>query len=130
MTSNNPILVRFDVDTLTQLPSIDIPNTGSAGDVDVAVDEVWRTATVNRLGRYDITDVQFTEMQLGRQPADVVIDANGDPWFTSPNDQTVDRLDPATGAIAASFAVPDGLFPRSITIAIDGQIWFTSRFVP
>lgn len=130
MTSNNPILVRFDVDTLTQLPSIDIPGTGSAGEIDVAGDEVWLTADFDSLVRYDITDAQFTEFQLGKQPADVAIDANGDPWFTSPNDQTVNRLDPATGAIAASFAVPGGLSPRSLAIAADGQVWFTSRFVP
>ena len=130
MTTNNPILVRFDVDTLTQLPTIDIPNTGSAGEIDVAGDEVWLTADFDSLIRYDITDAQFTEFQLGKQPADVVVDAAGDPWFTSPNDQTINRLDPASGAIAASFAVPDGLSPRSITIATDGQLWFTSRFVP
>jgi streptogramin lyase len=131
MTTNNPILVRFDVDTLTQMPSIDIPNTGSAGEIDVAGNEVWLTADFDSLVRYDITDAQFTEFQLGKQPADVVInDANGDPWFTSPNDLTINRLDPATGAIAESFDVPDGLTPRSIAIAADGQIWFTSRFVP
>ena len=130
MTSNNPILVRFDVDTLTQLPSIDIPSTGSAGEVDVAGDEVWLTADFDSLVRYDITDAQFTEFQLGKQPADVVIDAHGDPWFTSPNDQTINRFDSATSAIAQSFDVPDGLSPRSMTIAADGQIWFTSRFVP
>ena len=129
MTTNNPILVRFDVDTLTQLSTIDIPNTGSAGEIDVAGDEVWLTADFDSLIRYDITDAQFTEFQLGKQPADVALDASGDPWFTSPNDQTINQLDPATGAIG-SFPGPDGLSPRSITIAADGQLWFTSRFVP
>ncbi len=51
-------------------------------------------------------------------------------WFTSTVDNSVHRLDPATGAVEESFPVPDGLSPRGIAIATDGQIWFTSRFAP
>jgi streptogramin lyase len=132
MTSNNPILVRFDVDTQTLLPPIDIPDTGSAQEIDVDGDDVWFIADSNSLVRYNITAGQFTEFPLAfdKSPADVVIDAQGDAWFTAPLDGTVNRFDPETGAVAESFPVPDGLSPRSITIATDGQLWFTSRFVP
>ena len=50
MTSNDAQLVRFDVDTLTQLPSIDTPNTGSTGEIDVDGDDVWVTADFNKPG--------------------------------------------------------------------------------
>ena len=132
MTSNNPILVRFDVDTQTLLPPIDIPDTGSAQEIDVNGDDIWFIADSNSLVRYTITAGQFTEFPLAfdKSPADVVIDDEGDPWFTAPLDGTVNRFDLETGTVVESFPVPDGLSPRSITIATDGQLWFTSRFVP
>lgn len=132
LTSNNPILVRFDVDTQTLLPPVDIPDTGSASEIDVHGDDVWLIADFNSLVRYSITAGQFTEYPLvfDKSPADLVVDSQGDVWFTSPTDGTVNRFDPATASVVESFPVPDGLSPRSITIATDGQIWFTSRFVP
>jgi virginiamycin B lyase len=63
------------------------------------------------------------------QPSDLVIDSTGGVWFTAPDDHSVDQFDPDTGTVTP-FPVPDGLSPRSITIASDGQLWFTSRFVP
>ena len=82
--------------------------------------------------RYNITSGQFTEFPLtfDKSPADVVIDGAGDAWFTAPLDNTINRLDPATGTVVESFPVPDGLSPRSLAIATDGQLWFTSRFTP
>ena len=132
MTSNNPILVRFDVATQTQPASIDIPNSGSASEIDVHGDDVWFIADSNSLRRYNVTTGQFTAFPLSfdKSPADVVVDSAGDPWFTAPLDNTVNRLDLATGAVVESFPVPDGLSPRSLAIATDGQIWFTSRFTP
>jgi len=132
MTSNNPILVLFDVATQTQLPSIDIPDTGSASVIEVDGDDIWFIADFASLMRYDTTSGQFTEFQLtfDKSPADVVIDGAGDAWFTAPLDNTLNRLDPATGTVVESFPVPDGLSPRSLAIATDGQLWFTSRFTP
>jgi virginiamycin B lyase len=134
-TSNNPILGRITTagaQAGAQLGSVDIPNSNAvAGDMDARGNEIWFTDFNNdSLWRYDITVDQFTQFPLGTvQPSDVVIDGAGDPWFTAPFDGTVNRLDPATGTFE-SFPVPDGLSPRQITIASDGQIWFTSRFVP
>lgn len=131
MTSNNPILVRFDVATETQLASIDIPNSNAvAGDMAIDGDDIWFTDFNNdSLWRYSITAGQFTQFPLQIQPSDVVIDGAGSAWFTAPFDNAVNRLNPATGTVE-SFPVPDGLSPRQLTIATDGQIWFTSRFVP
>ena len=124
MTSNNPILVRFDVAMQTQLTSIDIPNSNSASEMDVHGDDVWFIADGTSLRRYNIAAGQFTEFPLSfdKSPADLVVDGDGDPWFTAPLDGTVNRLDPATGAVVESFSVPDGLSPRSIAIATDGQL--------
>jgi streptogramin lyase len=131
VTSNNPILLRFDVATLAFLAPIDIPNSSAvAGDLAVHGDDIWFTDFNNdSLWRYNITAGQFTQFPLQIQPSDVVIDSAGSAWFTGPFNNSVNRLNPATGAVD-SFPVPDGLSPRQIAIATDGQIWFTSRFVP
>jgi streptogramin lyase len=131
MTSNDAELVRFDTNTLQPvLPVLNTPDSGSTSEIDVDGDDVWVTADFDSLVRYNVTSEQFTEFPLTKQPADLVVDSGGDVWFTAPNDQTVNRFDPGTGTTVASFPVPNGLTPRSITIATDGQIWFTSRFVP
>jgi virginiamycin B lyase len=129
-TSNNPFLGRYNWATGTFLAPIDIPNSGAvAGDLAVHGDEIWFTDFNNdSLWRYDITAGQFTQFPVP-EPSDAVVDNAGDVWFTAPLDGSVDRLDPETGAVTM-FPVPNGLIPRQLTIAADGQIWFTSRFVP
>jgi virginiamycin B lyase len=129
-TSNNPFLGRYDWQAGTFLAPIEIPNSGAvAGDLAVHGDDIWFTDFNNdSLWRYNITAGQFTQFPVP-EPSDAVVDAAGDVWFTAPLDGSVDRLDPETGTVTA-FAVPNGLTPRQITIATDGQIWFTSRFVP
>lgn len=131
VTSNEPILLRFDVVTGTFLAPITIPdNNAVAGDLAVDGGDIWFTDFNNdSLWRYNTTAGQFTQFLLPIQPSDVAIDSAGSAWFTAPFDNTINRLDPATGTVQ-SFPVPDGLSPRQITIATDGQIWFTSRFVP
>ena len=131
VTSNNPILLRFNVATGIFLAPIDIPNSNAvAGDLAVHGDDIWFTDFNNdSLWRYNITAGQFTQFPLQIQPSDVAIDSAGSAWFTAPFNNSVNRLNPATGTVE-SFPVPDGLSPRQITIATDGQIWFTSRFVP
>jgi len=129
-TSNNPFLGRYNWETGTFLDPITIPNSGAvAGDLAVHGSDVWFTDFNNdSLWRYSITAGQFTQFPVP-EPGDVVVDDAGGVWFTAPLEGSVDRLDPATGAVQA-FPVPDGLTPRQLTIAADGQIWFTSRFVP
>ena len=129
ITSNNPILLRFDVATGTFLAPIDIPNSNAvAGDLAVNGDDIWFTDFNNdSLWRYNITSGQFTQFPVP-EPADVAVDDLGRVWFTAPLDGAIDRLDPATGAVASTDA--GGLIPRQITIATDGQVWFTARFSP
>jgi streptogramin lyase len=129
-TSNDPFLGRYNWRTGTFLAPITIPNSSAvAGDLAVHGGDVWFTDFNNdSLWRYNITAGQFTQFPVP-EPSDVVVDDAGGVWFTAPLEGSVDRLDPATGAVQA-FPVPDGLTPRQLTIATDGQIWFTSRFVP
>jgi streptogramin lyase len=59
-------------------------------------------------------------------------------WFTQPGDvnapgtSNIGRIDAATGAVTTT-PTTDGsttVAPRSITVAADGQVWFTARFTP
>jgi virginiamycin B lyase len=133
LTSNNPILLRFNVSTGTFLASVDMPNSGAVGgDMAAHGDDIWFTDFNNdSLWRYNVTAGQFTQFPLTfeLQPADLVVDNAGDVWFTAPFNNSVNRLAPATGAVEV-FPVPGGLSPRQVAIATDGQIWFTSRFTP
>ena len=128
-TSNNPFLGGCNWQTGTFLAPIDIPNSNAvAGDLAVHGDDVWFTDFNNdSLWRYDVAGGQFTQFPVP-EPSDVVVDSAGDVWFTAALDGSIARLDPATGAVQ-TFPVSDGLIPRQITVATDGQIWFTSRFV-
>ena len=79
VTSNNPILLRFDVATGTFLAPVDIPNSAAvAGDLAVHGDDIWFTDFNNdSLWRYNITAGQFTQFPLQIQPSDVAIDSAG-----------------------------------------------------
>ena len=128
-TSNDPFLGRYNWETGTFMDAVTIPDSGAlAGKLAVHGDDVWFTDFNNdSLWRYDIPTGQFTQFPVP-EPSDAVVDSAGAVWFSAPLDGSVDRLDPATGAVEA-FPVT-GLIPRQLTIAADGQIWFTSRFVP
>ncbi len=128
-TSNDAFIGRYNWQTATFLAPIQIPNSGAvAGDLAVHDDDIWFDDFNNDLlWRYAIASGQFTQFAVP-EPSDLVVDSTGDVWFTAPLDGSIDRLDPITGAIEA-FPV-DGLIPRQIAIAADGQIWFTSRFTP
>jgi len=131
ITSNDATLMRFDVAQEAFLDPAVLPSSSTlGGDLAVTASDVWITDFNNdSLWRYDISTRGFTQFPLPVQPSDVAVDRDGDPWFTAPFDNSVNRLDPATGDVER-FPVPDGLSPRGIAIATDGQIWFTSRFVP
>jgi streptogramin lyase len=131
ITSNDPMLMRFDPASGTFLAPVQMPNSNAlGGELAVTATHVWITDFNNdSLWGYDIAAETLTQFPLPVQPADVTVDGDGNPWFSAPFDNSVNRLDPATGNVER-FPVPDGLSPRGITIAADGQIWFTSRFVP
>jgi virginiamycin B lyase len=130
VTSNDPTLIRFDTQTGLFLDAVDMPNSGAlAGDLAIGGNDLWISDFNNdSLWRYDIPTGQFTQFPVP-EPADVTVDADGNVWFTAPLNGSVARLDPVTGGVT-EFPAEGGLIPRSIAIATDGQVWFTSRFVP
>ncbi len=130
-TSNEDELGRITT-AGTSLPAIQMPNTNAlAGSLAVHGDDVWITDFNNHvIWRYDIPTGQFTQFvppTPGSTPLDVAVDAAGIVWFTEGGPSQIGRLNPATGVITE---IPTSGFPREITVATDGQVWYTARFTP
>ena len=139
LTSNDPTLMRFDVATQSFQTPVQMPNTSAlGGNLAVSATDVWITDFNNDVvWRYHLADGQFTSFPVA-DPADVAVDGAGNAWFTQPGDvnapgtSTIGRIDAATGAVTTT-PTTDGsttAAPRSITVAADGQVWFTARFTP
>jgi streptogramin lyase len=136
ITSNDATLMRFDVATATFETPVQMPNFSAlGGDLAVQGDNVWITDFNNHVvWRYRISTGVFTSVPA--DPADVAVDAAGNAWFTEPGDvnapgtSNIGRIDVVSGAVTRTPAT-DGTTtvpPRGITVAADGQVWFTVRF--
>jgi streptogramin lyase len=139
ITSNDPTLMRFDVATQTFETPVQMPNSSAlGGNLAASATDVWITDFNNDVvWRYQISNGQFTSFPVS-DPADVAVDVAGNAWFTQPGDvnapgtSNIGRIDAATGAVTAT-PTTDGsttVAPRGITVAADGQVWFTARFTP
>jgi streptogramin lyase len=139
ITSNDPTLMRFEVATQSFATPVPMPNTSAlGGNLAVSATDVWITDFNNDVvWRYHLSDGQFTSFPVS-DPADVAVDVAGNAWFTQPGDvnapgtSNIGRIDAATGAVTTT-PTTDGsttVAPRSITVAADGQVWFTARFTP
>jgi streptogramin lyase len=139
ITSNDPTLMRFDVATQSFQTPVQMPNTiALGGNLAVSATDVWITDFNNDVvWRYQLSSGQFTPFPVA-DPADVAVDGAGNAWFTQPGDvnapgtSNIGRIDAATGAVTTT-PTTDGsttVAPRSITVATDGQVWFTARFTP
>jgi streptogramin lyase len=139
LTSNDPTLMRFNLATQSFQPPVPMPNTSAlGGNLAVSATDVWITDFNNDVvWRYHLADGQFTSFPVS-DPADVAVDTGGNAWFTQPGDvnapgtSNIGRIDAATGAVTRT-PTSDGattVAPRSITVAADGQVWFTARFTP
>ena len=126
-TSNEPILGRITT-TGEFLEPIPMPESDVlAGDPAVHGNEIWITDFNNdSLWRYNVTDGQFTQFPVP-EPADVAVDSGGRVWFTAPLAPGIGELNPATGEVTIT---PTQRTPRQLTVASDGDIWFTARFTP
>ena len=129
-TSNDPILGRITTSGVLLEP-IQMPNSAVlAGELAVHGDDIWITDFNNdSLWRYDTTppDTGFTQFPVP-EPSDVAVDEAGIVWFAATSDKAIGRLDPATGTTTLTPTV--NLAPRGITVAADGDVWFSARFVP
>ena len=139
ITSNDPTLMRFNVATLSFETPVQMPNTSAlGGDVAASATDVWITDFNNDVvWRYGISSGQFTPFPVS-DPGDVAVDTAGNAWFTQPGDvntpgtSNIGRIDAATGAVTTT-PTTDGsttVAPRDLTVAADGQVWFTARFTP
>ena len=139
VTSNDPTLIRFNVSTQTFESPIQMPNSGAlAGNLAIHGDDIWITDFNNDvIWRYRISTGQFSSTPAS-DPSDVAVDADGNAWFAEPGDvnapgtSNIGRIDAVTGAVTR-VATTDGsmtVSPRDVTVAADGQVWFTARFTP
>jgi streptogramin lyase len=139
ITSNDPTLMRFNVATQSFETPVQMPNTVAlGGDLAVSATDVWITDFNNDVvWRYQISNGQFTSFPVS-DPADVAVDVAGNAWFTQPGDvnapgtSNIGRINAATGAVTTTPTTdgPTTVAPRDITVALDGQVWFTARFTP
>jgi virginiamycin B lyase len=130
-TTNNPGLGRITTSGEV-LPFVAPPNNTLANGAGIAAhgDDIWYADFNNdSLWRYDTTgpDTGFTQFPVP-EPSDVAVDEAGIVWFAATSDQAIGRLDPATGNATLTPTV--NLVPRGITVAADGDVWFSARFVP
>jgi streptogramin lyase len=130
-TSNEDELGRITTDG-TSLAPVQMPDTDVlAGSLAAHGDDVWITDFNNHsIWRYDIPTGLFTQYVPPTPfaaPSDVAVDAAGTVWFTEQGTRQVGRIDPATGVITE---IPTPNAPRDITVATDGQLWYTTRFTP
>jgi virginiamycin B lyase len=139
ITSNDPTLMRFNVATQSFETPVQMPNTSAlGGELAVSATDVWITDFNNDVvWRYNISNGQFTSSPVS-DPADVAVDVVGNAWFAQPGDvnapgtSNIGRIDAGTGAVTMT-PTTDGsttVAPRSVTVASDGQVWFTARFTP
>jgi streptogramin lyase len=139
ITSNDPTLMRFNAATQGFETPVQMPNTSAlGGNLAVSATDVWITDfNSDVVWRYQISNGQFTSFPVV-DPADVAVDVAGNAWFTQPGDvnapgtSNIGRIDAATGAVTRT-PTTDGsttVAPRDITVASDGQVWFTARFTP
>jgi streptogramin lyase len=138
ITSNDPTLMRFNVATESFETPLQMPTTiALGGNLAVSATDVWITDFNNDVvWRYEISNGQFTSFPVF-DPADIAVDVAGNAWFTQPGDvnapgtTNIGRINAATGAVTTT--PTDGsttVAPSGITVASDGQVWFTARFTP
>ena len=132
-TSNDPTLIRFDVNTGTFQPPVQMPNTSAlGGTLAISGDDVWVTDFNNDVvWRYSIAIGQFSSFAASN-PSDVAVDAAGNAWFSEPDTSSLGRIDAVTGVVTRTPTI-DGsttVASRAVAVATDGQIWFTARFAP
>ena len=96
------------------------PAPGPDGNIYVAV------MFGNKIERFDTKTKTFKEWDLpaGARPHGLLVDREGQVWYTGNGNGTIGRLDPATGKVTEHKA-PSGGDPHTLVIDEQGTIWFT-----
>lgn len=126
-TNNDTLLGRITTDGEV-LPSVSAGIFVGGNRLAIHEDTVWVTDfQLNVLWRYDITAATLTSIPLPTPnaiPGDIAVDPFGVVWFTQGNPAaSLTSYNPGTG-VFTTIPVPVSLV-RSITVNINGSIWFT-----
>jgi virginiamycin B lyase len=80
----------------------------------------------NKIARFDPKTETFKEWELppGAKPHGLLVDAQGQVWYTGNGNGTIGRLDPKTGKVTA-YKAPSGGDPHTLVTDGKGTIWFT-----
>ena len=62
------------------------------------------------------------------QPIFVALDASGDVWFTTPNNDMIGEFNPSTHSFVGQWGVTSGTGPWDLTFN-RGEIWYTEHYV-
>jgi virginiamycin B lyase len=139
ITSNDPELMRFNVQTHSFLAPVAMPNSNAlAGKLAVHGAVVWITDFNNNVvWRYTSTTGVFDAFPA-QTPLDVAVDSAGNAWFvenhTNANGTSnVGRIganaSPTDPSAVTRTEIPATAF--GITVSpTDGKVWFTIQFTP
>src|SRR3989442_1343660 len=96
------------------------PAPGPDGNIYIAV------MSGNKIARFDTRAKSFKEWDLppGARPHGLLVDREGQVWYTGNGNGTIGHLDPTTGRVTQHKA-PSGGDPHTLVIDDKGVIWFT-----
>jgi len=75
------------------------------------------------LSKFDPETRKFTHFNEVPSSYDVKIGQNGDPWFTSPQNNKIGKVDSETMKVTQWILPTDKSFPRRLEVGPDGMIW-------
>ena len=80
----------------------------------------------NKIAHFDPVTKKFREWDLpdGAQPHGLIVDKQGQVFYTGNGNGTIGKLDPATGKVV-EYKAPSGGSPHTLIQGPDGIIWFT-----
>ena len=80
----------------------------------------------NKIARFDTKTKTFKEWDLpeGARPHGLLVDGQGQVWYTGNGNGTIGHLDPASGKVVEHRA-PSGGDPHTLVVDDKGIIWFT-----
>ena len=117
-------LSRIDMTTNRVVGTVDLSMTQPA-DVVAAGDAVWVVGSGGDLVKIDPLTAQIELRSLVPTVASLALDGST-PWVASSVTRIIDRIDPATGQIAASLTLPEAVRSDNLLSATavgDGSIW-------
>lgn len=115
-------LLRLDPASLEIVGTVEVP--GRAHDLAISNGDVW----VTLIGSDALARVRDDQVELfptGSSPHDLIVDRTGMIWFSNWNSETLNVLDPRTGATVVA---PAGVSePHHFALDRDGSVWVSDN---